>query len=272
MNNINVSQNSLYFEKLVEHRFISDMMTYCLYKKEIALEIIHAEIDTNGYDLILSYKNINRYIQLKTSEENSTTSSQKINLLITKKENPCIIWIIRHYDNNINDFRFKYLFWGSNIKEPLPDIGKYRIAKHPKANSLGIKKLRPNIKEIPRKDFIEFNTIEKLFEKLFLLVSFPKEIAFELSSSVGYNMYTVPNKVHISELKDITKKHIENIILKKKEKDDMEILCNMSLNDLIGKYFDKNGYIYYEKGRQINLFTLKIDYFKKIYKGKNNGA
>lgn len=52
----------------------------------------------------------------------------------------------------------------------------------------------------------------------------------------------------------------------------MEILCNMGLNDLIGKYFDKNGNIYYEKGRQINQFTLKIDYFKKIYKGKNNGA
>lgn len=217
MNNINVSQNSLYFEKLVEHRFISDMMTYCLYKKGITLEIIHAEIDTNGYDLILSYKNINRYIQLKTSEEDSTTSSQKINLLIIEKENPCIIWIIRRYDNNINDFRFKYLYWGANRNEPLPDIGKYKIAKHTKANSLGIKKQCKNTKIIPKGDFIEINSIEELFDKLFL-ISFPKEIAFELSSSVGYNMYTVPNKVHISELKDITKKHIENIILKKRKK------------------------------------------------------
>jgi hypothetical protein len=272
MNNINGSQYSLYFEKLVEHRFISDMMTYCLYKEGITLEIIHAEIDTNGYDLILSYKNINRYIQLKTSEEGSTTSSQKINLLITEKENPCIIWIIRHYDNKMNDFRFKYLFWGSNRQELLPNIGKYKIAKHTKANSSGIKKQRQNIRIIPKGDFIEINSIEGLFEKLFHRISLQKEVAFELACSVGYNMYTIPNKIHISELKAITKKHIENLILRKKEKEDMEILCNMNTNDLVGKFFDKNGNIYYETERQINQFTLKIDDFKKIYKSKNNGA
>jgi hypothetical protein len=168
MKNSDISENSLYFEKLVEHRFISDIMTYSLYKKGVTLEIIHAEIDTNGYDLIISYKNINRYIQLKTSDVSSSTSKQKINLQILEKENPCIIWILRSYDDNKNDYNFKYLFWGSNVRESLPDLSKYKTAKHNKANSSGVKQYRENFKEIPKRDFNKYNTIEELFNQLFI--------------------------------------------------------------------------------------------------------
>jgi hypothetical protein len=161
------SMNSLYFEKMVEHKFISDIMTYCWYKNKTTLEILHSEIDSNGYDLLISYKDINRYIQLKTSEENGKTVNQKLNSLIVNKQNPCIIWIIRNYDIKRKIFNFNYLFWGSNIDSPLPDIGRYKIAKHTKANAQGIKKQRQNIRLIPKKDFIKFDDIERLFEKLF---------------------------------------------------------------------------------------------------------
>lgn len=262
MESSNLSKNSLYFEKIIEHRFISDIMTYCWYKKGTTLEIIHAEIDTNGYDLIISYNNCNRYIQLKTSEEGGSTSTQKINLSLINKENPCIIWIIRNYNKDKNDFNLKYLFWGSNVDESLPDIGKYKTAKHTKANSIGIKKYRQNTKIIPKRDFIEINSFEQLFEKLF-----SKSICIpQLGCSIGYNMYTVPNSVNVWELKSIKKEHLKNLTLSKKEKEDMEILCNMDINDLIGKFFDKNGNIYYETKNQMNQFTLRINYFKKLYK------
>lgn len=255
----NVSQNSLYFEKMVEHRFISDIMAYCWYKNNVTLEIIRAEIDCNGYDLIINYKNINRYIQLKTSEENSKTKEQKLNLSIIEKENPCIIWIIRNYDNIKMDFNYKYLFWGSNIGKPLPKIENYSIAKHPKGNSKGVKNLRHNIRNIPKRDFEVFSNIELLFNKLF-----SKNVSSNLES-IGYNQYTIPNSVDISELRKITKEHINKIIIRKNEEKDMEILCNMDKNDLLGKYFDKLGNIYYKTGKQINRFTLCINSLRKLY-------
>jgi hypothetical protein len=257
------STNSLYFEKLIEHRFISDIMAYCWYKKNETLEIIHAEIDNNGYDLLLCYKNIDRYIQLKTSEEKSTTSQQNINLSIISKKNPCIVWIVRKFDLNKNDFVFKYLFWGSKIGEPLPNVEKLKTSKRTTANSKGVKKERENFRIITKKDFIEFSNIEKLFEQLFS----KKNNSFEANISIGYNMYTVPNSVNdISELRKITKEHLNGFILRKNEKDDMEKLCNMDKKDLVGKWFDKNGNIYYGDEKQVYQFTLCINYLKKIFK------
>jgi hypothetical protein len=255
------SKNSLYFEKLVEHRFISDIMTYCWHKKGVTLEIIHAEIDINGYDLIISYKNTNRYIQLKTTDIKSKTYNQNFNSLILNKENPCIIWILRSYDNNKNDYDFSYLFWGSDVKKSLPDIEKYKTAKQNKPNLSGKKEYRKNIKIIPKKDFIKFNTIEKLFNKLFLV----KADLRDVDISVGYNMYTVPSSINKSELRVITKEHLQELTLTVKEKECMELDCNIDKYDLIGKYFDKSGNIYYLIGKQMNQFKLRIGYFKKIY-------
>jgi hypothetical protein len=83
--------------------------------------------------------------------------------------------------------------------------------------------------------------------------------------SVGYNMYTVLSSINMSELKEITKDHLQELTLTNKEKECMELDCNLDKNDLEGKYFDKNGNIYYTIGKQINQFTLRIEYFKKIY-------
>jgi hypothetical protein len=257
------TKQSVYFEKLIEHRFISDIMMHCWFKYEKTLEIIHSEIDTNGYDLIISYDNINRYIQLKTSEENGKTAKQNLNISLIKKENPCIVWIIRNYDKSRNDFIFSYLFWGSNIGEKSPNVENYKTAKHPKADMKGNKKQRPNIRIIPKKEFIKLNSMEKLFEKLFEKIS----TANNTDEAIGYSNYTIPNNsIKESELKIIKKEHLQKLVLREKEQKDMEILCNMDKNDLIGKYFDKDGNIYFITDKQINKFTLNIKYFKKEYK------
>jgi cell division protein FtsL len=259
----NKTEKSLYFEKLIEHRFISDIMMYCWFKYKTTLEIIHSEIDANGYDLIISYNNVNRYIQLKTSEEDGKTARQNLNISLMKKENPCVIWIIRNYDKNRNDFVFSYLFWGSNIGDPSPNVENYKMAKHTKADIKGNKKERPNIKIISKSKFVKLTSMEKLFEILFI----KKPILVSVNESIGYSNYTTPNNsIKKSELKIIKKEHLQELIIKEKELKDMEILCNMSKNDLVGKYFDKKGNIYFVTGRQINRFTLNIKYFKGIYK------
>ena len=37
-----------------------------------------------------------------------------------------------------------------------------------------------------------------------------------------------------------------------------------------GKYYDKNGFVYYDLDNHIYRFYLKINYLKKLYKSKIN--
>jgi hypothetical protein len=74
---------------------------------------------------------------------------------------------------------------------------------------------------------------------------------------LGYSIATCPITEKInSDLKIIKRGDITEKNFTKKE-----------LEDLIGKNYDKDGYIYYNGGSGINRFFLKIKYFAKIYHG-----
>jgi hypothetical protein len=89
---------------------------------------------------------------------------------------------------------------------------------------------------------------------------------------LGYSIATCPITEEItSDLKTIKEIDIAKIILTKKEIKDLNC-CNIGIENLIGKYYDKNGFIYYEIHNQIYRFFLKINYFKKLYINKINGT
>jgi hypothetical protein len=46
----------------------------------------------------------------------------------------------------------------------------------------------------------------------------------------------------------------------------------VSIEELIGKYYDKNGFVYYNLENQLYKFRFNLNYFKEIYKNKINGA
>lgn len=161
------SINSRFIENMIEHAFISEIVQEAWIMNNGKLEILRPEVDDSGYDIVLSWKNKIRYIQLKTSEEEAKTKKQKLNIALADKPNGCIIWIIRKIDNTTKRFKFKYLFFGSKFGKPFPDIEKYKTATHTKGNAEGKKKERLNIKEIPKKRFVEYNSCSDLFTVLF---------------------------------------------------------------------------------------------------------
>jgi len=86
-----------------------------------------------------------------------------------------------------------------------------------------------------------------------------------------YSLATCPITEEIeSDLKKIKDIDMTEMILSKKEMND-SYCCNIGREDLIGKYYDKNGFIYYELGNNIYRFFLKLSYFKKLYKSKIKG-
>jgi len=161
------SINSRFIENMIEHAFISEIVQEAWINNKGKLEILRAEVDDAGYDIVLSWKNKNRYIQLKTSEKDGTTAKQKLNIALAHKENGCIVWIIRETNDKTKRFKFKYLFFGSEFGQPFPDVEKYKTAKHPRRNAKGERKERPNVKEIPKDAFTKCNSCSKLFTALF---------------------------------------------------------------------------------------------------------
>jgi len=87
-----------------------------------------------------------------------------------------------------------------------------------------------------------------------------------------YSIGTCPITEEIdSDLKKIKDNDMTEIVINKKEMKDA-YCCNIGKEDLIGKYYDKNGFIYYELDNNIYRFYLKINYFKKLYKSKIKGT
>jgi len=82
----------------------------------------------------------------------------------------------------------------------------------------------------------------------------------------GYGIGTSPINEQInSDLKIIKRGDIAEKEFTKKEVKDL-YYCNLGIEDLIGKYYDKDGFIYYNIDSEIYRFFLKIKYFAKIYK------
>lgn len=71
---LNQSNMSVYREKLVEHKFISEVMLE-MAKRLDTLDVLTSQAgDRFGYDIVLIHRNIRRFIQLKCKDINSTTS------------------------------------------------------------------------------------------------------------------------------------------------------------------------------------------------------
>ena len=92
-------------------------------------------------------------------------------------------------------------------------------------------------------------------------------------SLIGHGMANCPiEKIIDSDLKIINEDVIKNLIVTKNELNTM-FLCNMDISNLLGKYYDKNGFVYYTiNNNQIYRFDFKIKDLKKQYRNKNNGT
>ena len=60
-----------------------------------------------------------------------------------------------------------FLYFGEEAGKPLPSLGDYKIAKHTKGNSDGVKTERQNIKVLPKRAFKIIESVEKIYDQLF---------------------------------------------------------------------------------------------------------
>jgi hypothetical protein len=161
---------SNFYEQLVEHAFISELLQEAWFRYGKTVEVLRSEIDTSGYDLLLECNGIIRHVELKTSGKEARRSFQNINTALAQKPSGCVIWLMRDEDESKHRVNLKYLYFGDVPGKPLPSLEAFKISKHTKGNAQGVKKERPLIRQVPKSKFAELNGINELLGKLFGLI------------------------------------------------------------------------------------------------------
>jgi len=161
------SLKSSFYEQLVEHVFISEILQEAFYRHGLTVEVLRSEIDASGYDIVLECNGIMRHVQLKTSASKSKTARQKVHTALAEKPGGCVVWMIRHEDPETCRMRLSYRFFGRAAGSPLPSLSKFKTAKHTKGNASGKKQERPAIRVVPKGKFSTIETTTELVSELF---------------------------------------------------------------------------------------------------------
>lgn len=160
------SPNSLHStlrERIVEHVFVGDALRRLWQRGVTDIEVLRSEFDAGGYDLVMSHGKVVRHIQFKTTSLSGKAASTKLSLKLAAKPSGCALWIIVTPELALHSF----LWFGGAPGEPLPDLSKFRVARHTKGNAEGTKSERPNHRVVPRGRFEVLASLDTVLERLF---------------------------------------------------------------------------------------------------------
>ena len=66
----------------------------CLWRRGLRdIEVLRAEVDRAGYDLVLESNGVLRHVQLKASYRYAKTARVGININLAQKPSGCVLWI-----------------------------------------------------------------------------------------------------------------------------------------------------------------------------------
>jgi hypothetical protein len=154
---------STYREKVLEHVFVGELLKYLWVAGLVSVDLLKPEVDSAGYDVVITAGRIVRHVQLKASLAEGKAGGQKINASLAEQPSGCVVWVLVDDTLSIHGF----LWFGGMPGSPLPDISGFKQARHTRANALGFKPERANTKVIPKSKFEAVSGMPALVEKLF---------------------------------------------------------------------------------------------------------
>lgn len=150
-------------ERIVEHLFVGQIMQ-ALWKRGVYdIEVLRAEFDTGGYDLVLTRSGQARYIQFKVSLEDARRRDVNVNMRLASVPSGCVVWIGVSHNLDFQWFRW----FGNGPGEKLSDLSAYPKAKHTRGNAQGIKGVRADQRLVPKSDFVKIASLEDVLVRLF---------------------------------------------------------------------------------------------------------
>ncbi len=158
------SRHSSLREKLVEHLVLGEILKAAWLDGQRDIEVLRPEVDNAGYDVVLTARGVTRHVQLKSSFRGSTTSQQTLQIALGEKPGGCVLWVF--FDRETLALGPFYWFGGAP-GERLPDLTGFRVARHTKGDSSGVKKERPALRVVPKGRFDPLESIGDVLRKLF---------------------------------------------------------------------------------------------------------
>jgi hypothetical protein len=149
---------------LLEHLFSGEILRHLWLHGNSRVEILKPQVDDAGYDLVLEANGVVRHIQLKSSHAGSSTSDVKVSLSLGGKPSGCVVWI--WFDPETLSLG-PFLWFGGSPGTRLPDLSSFKIAKHTKGDSKGVKLERPNFRVVPKRQFELVASVPDLCARLF---------------------------------------------------------------------------------------------------------
>jgi len=156
-------RHSVLRERIVEHLFVGQIMQALWKRGAYDIEVLRAEFDSGGYDLVLTHNGQARFIQFKASLEDARRRDVNVNMRLANAPGGCVVWI--GVNQNL-DFRW-FRWFGNGPDEKLPDLSTYPKAKHTRGNAQGIKGVRVDQRLVPKKDFVKVAALEDVLILLF---------------------------------------------------------------------------------------------------------
>lgn len=149
-------------EKLFERQLIGEIVRRMLLQGR-RCEVLRAEFDVSGHDVLLESDGVSRHVQLKAMRNDGRRTDVSIHTALAAKPSGCVIWMLV---DPASLTMSGFLWFGGRPGEPLPSLGD-RVVKHTKANAAGLKTERPGLREVRRSRFETLRDIDQLIERLF---------------------------------------------------------------------------------------------------------
>lgn len=157
---------SSYREQLVEYLFLTELLQDGWLRRRQQIDVLRADVDGAGYDLVADCQGVLRHVQLKSSVEGGRASRQSIHIALASQPAGCVVWVILGQGDG-HRLALSYLAYGDPRALPLTGLERFPNARHAKANAQGHKSHRPRIRSVPRTVFTPLQNIQELSDWLF---------------------------------------------------------------------------------------------------------
>jgi hypothetical protein len=155
------SRESSFREKLIEHVFVAELMQEAWLARGKVPEVLRAEVDSSGYDLVIECGDVMRHVQLKSSKLHAATRKQTIQMKLAEKPGGCVVWVFYEEDPGTSRVLLTYKVFAGQPGEKLPELGT-RVGRNPRS-----KTDRPTTREVAKSQFESVPDMSALFSRLF---------------------------------------------------------------------------------------------------------
>ena len=132
------SRNSQSLENLIEHLFLAELLRHMWCSREQAVEVAKAEVDSWGYDVVLTAGKKTRYVQLKTSVPTN------VNELLAQREGGCVVAAL--FDDDFRIARYRIWEAKSGISQlPIAKSTRYSRASQVRKSRVGHRLVRASL-------------------------------------------------------------------------------------------------------------------------------